>query len=298
MKIKTLVTTIAFSCFAFSMVYAAENLKKTVAVFGFENDSGYGSWVQMGQDFSDQLTDSLLQSGNFIVLSRTDLDVVMAEQDLAASDRFAKSATAQIGKLIPAQILVKGKITDFEEQTSGGGQGFSIKGISLGTQKSTASIGVIVQLIDSTTGQVLASKRVDGEARGGGMSLGYSGAWSLSSSCFQKTPVGQAAQMAIDRAVVFISEQLADVPWSGKVVTVKDGVVFINAGTNAGVISGSTFAVYREEEALIDPDTGMNLGSDRKKIGIITVSDVQEKFSRASFDGDVSKINRGDLILK
>jgi len=84
--------------------FAAGALKKTVAVFDFKNDSGYRSKVNLGQDFSVQLSDALVQSGKFIVLSRKDLDVVMAEQDLARSDRFAKSNTAKTGKIIPAQV--------------------------------------------------------------------------------------------------------------------------------------------------------------------------------------------------
>ncbi len=63
----------------------------------------------IAQDLSIQLSDALVQSGKFVVLSRKDLDVVMAEQDLAASNRFAKSKTAQKGKIIPAQILIKGQ---------------------------------------------------------------------------------------------------------------------------------------------------------------------------------------------
>jgi len=293
-----IVGLVLFLSFITSNPAFAAGLKKTVAVFEFENDSGYHAWVNMGHDFSDQLSDSLVQSGDFIVLSRKDLDVVLAEQDLAASDRFAKSNTAQIGKVVPAQILVKGKIASFEENTSSGGQGLSIKGISLGTKSSSTSIGVIVQLIDSTTGQILDSKRVDGEAKAGGLSIGYSGAFDINSSDFKKTPVGKATQMAIDRAGDYISKKMQDIPWQGKVVTVKDGLVFVNAGESTGVKVGDSFSVYKEGEALVDPDTGINLGSDRSKITDITITEVQEKFAKAQASGDISTISKGDLILK
>jgi curli biogenesis system outer membrane secretion channel CsgG len=276
---------------------ALENLKKTVAVFDFENDSGYRSAVRLGDDFTVQLTDALVQSGKFNVLTREDLDVVFAEQDLAASGRMAKSTTARKGKAIPAQILIKGKITEFEENTSGGGQGFSIKGVSLGTKKSTASMAVIIQLIDSTTGEVLDSKRVEGEARSGGLSVGYSGSFDLSSSNFKKTPLGKAVQMSIDQAVEYISKKLSEVPWKGKVVTLKEGVVFINAGENANVQVGDTFQVLREGEPLIDPDTGIDLGSEATKLADIKITDVQPKFSKAQIEGVAdTEIAAGDLI--
>jgi curli biogenesis system outer membrane secretion channel CsgG len=299
MRILILVLTALIGGWPVSDALALENLKKTVAVFDFQNDSGFSGSVNLGSDFTMQLTDALLQSGKFNVLTRTDLDAVFAEQDLAASGRMAKSSAAQTGKAIPAQILIKGTIAQFEENTSGGGQGFSIKGVSLGTKKSSASMAVIVQLIDSTTGQVIDSKRVEGEARSGGLSIGYSGSFDLSSSNFKKTPLGQALQMAIDRAVVYISEKLDDVPWQGKVVSFKEGVVFVNAGQNANIAVGDTFQVMREGEALIDPDTGMDLGSEATKLADIKITDVQPKFSKAQIEGTASgEIMAGDLVKK
>ena len=297
MRIPIFILSVLISCLPVTDALALENLKKTVAVFDFQNDSGYRGAVRLGDDFTMQLTDALIQSGKVNVLTRQDLDVVFAEQDLAASGRMAKSTTAKKGKAIPAQILIKGKITEFEESTSGGGQGFSIRGVSLGTKKSTASMAVIIQLIDSTTGEVIHSKRVEGEARSGGLSIGYSGDFSLSSSNFKKTPLGKAVQMAIDRAVVYITDELVKIPWKGKVVTVKDGLVFINAGENANVQAGDTFKVMREGEALIDPDTGIDLGSEATKIADIKVVNVQPKFSKAQIEGAANvEIMKGDLV--
>jgi len=279
--------------------HAAKGLKKTVAVFEFSNDSGYNSIANLGDDFSMQLSDALIQSGKFIVLTRKDLDVVMAEQDLAASGRMAKSKTARIGKIIPAQILIKGKITEFEENTSGGGQGLTIKGISIGANKASAHIAVIVQLVDSTTGEILDSKRVEGDAKAGGFSIGYSGSFSINSSSFKKTPLGKAVQMAIDRAVVYIARKLSSLPWRGRVVLVKDGLVYVNAGRNAGLQPGDRLYVYKEGEALVDPDTGMELGKETKQIASIKITEVQDKFSKANIEqGDINTISKGDLILE
>ena len=52
--------------------FALEALKKTVAVFDFQNDSGWAGSQTLGQDFGTQLSDALVQSGKFIVLSRQD----------------------------------------------------------------------------------------------------------------------------------------------------------------------------------------------------------------------------------
>jgi len=297
MKRIMLFVVLMLSLVAVPEIHAAKALKKTVAVFEFKNDSGYSSIANIGQDLSTQLSDALVQSGKFVVLTRKDLDVVFAEQDLAGSDRMAKSNTAKKGKAIPAQILIKGQITEFQENTSGGGQGLTVKGFSIGGKKSTAHIAVILQLIDSTTGEILDSKRVEGKAKSGGLSLGYSGDFGINSSNFQKTPLGKAVQMAIDRAVVYVSDKMSDVPWRGKVVTVKDELVFVNSGASSDVTSGKTLSVWKEGEALIDPDTGMNLGSDAEKIASIEISEVKDKFSKAKvISGNLEDISKGDLV--
>ncbi|MBN3040658.1 MAG: zinc-ribbon domain-containing protein [Candidatus Omnitrophica bacterium] len=272
--------------------------KKTIAVVGFENSSGLSSYIRMGDDFTSQLTDALIQSGQFTVLSRTELDKVFIEQDLADSGRMAQSLTAQKGKAIPAQILVTGNITEFDEQKSGGSQGITIQGVTLGGSKSNAHIAVIVQIIDSTTGEVLDSQRVEGSANASGFNIGYSGSFNIGSSSFKKTPLGKATQIAIDNAVNYIATKLSKMPWQGRVVTVKDGLVYVNAGSNSGMIPGMIFSVYRPGESLIDPETGINLGSEKTRIAEISISEVQPKFSKAAILNSTQEIQASDMVLE
>ncbi|MCK9614647.1 MAG: CsgG/HfaB family protein [Candidatus Omnitrophica bacterium] len=272
--------------------------KKTIAVARFENSSGINSYIAIGDDFAAQLSDALIQSGEFTVLSRKDLGAVLTEQDLADSGRMSKSLSAQKGKIIPAQILITGNITEFEENTQGGGQGLSIHGITIGGAKSDAHVAVIVQIIDSTTGEILDSQRVEGLADASAFTIGYSGSFSLGSSSFKKTPLGKAVQIAIDRAVVYISDNLSKFPWQGRVVTIKDGLVYVNAGSDAGIVPGETFIVCRKGESLIDPETGMDLGTEKTKIGDIIISEVQPKFSKAKILSNTDQIRVSDLVIK
>jgi curli biogenesis system outer membrane secretion channel CsgG len=272
--------------------------KKTVAVAGFENASGISSYLTMGDDFTAQLNDALTQSGQFIVVSRSELAKVFTEQDLAASGRMAASLAAETGKAIPAQILVTGKITEFEEEASGGGQGLSIHGVSIGGKKSNAHIAVIIQLIDSTTGEIIDSQRVEGSAAASGFNIGYSGSFSLGSSSFKKTPLGKATQIAIDNAVNYIATALSKLPWQGRVVKVSGDTVYVNAGSNTGITNGMTFAVYRPGESLIDPETGVNLGSEKTKIADIAIFETQAKFSKAKVVNSSGEIKAADLVFQ
>ncbi|MBN2119674.1 MAG: hypothetical protein JW734_01285 [Candidatus Omnitrophica bacterium] len=262
----------------------ALELKKTVAVSNFENRSGWRGEIKLGDGMASQLTDALIQSGKFVVLERQTLDDVVAEQDLAASGWTRESKTAETGKLVPAQILIKGTVTEFEERSSGSGTGISYGGISLGSSKSSAHVAVIIRIIDTTSGQVLDSARVEGTAKAGGLSIGVSRDVSFGTSGFKKTPLGEAVQIAIDKAVVQIADKLADVPFSGKIIKVEDGLVYANVGTRNGASVGDSFTVYAPGEELIDPDTGELLGSQKTKVGSIKLTSVEEKFSKASIE--------------
>jgi curli biogenesis system outer membrane secretion channel CsgG len=259
--------------------------KKVIAVSRFENRAKHHYYSKMGTGMADQLADALVNSNNFVVVERQTLSDVMGEQNLANSGRAAKSKSAQIGKIVPAQILIKGTVTEFEEKSGGSGSGFSFGGIQLGSDAAEAHVGVILRIIDSSTGQVLASERVEGKAKSGGTTLGLQkGGFGYKSSGFKKTSLGKAVQIVIDRAVVRISKKLDPIPFEGKVIKVSGGTVFTNIGKRNGLSQGESFTIFSPGEEMIDPDTGENLGSDRTEVGKIKITSVKEKFSKASIE--------------
>ena len=282
---------------AFLTSYAEAGHKKIVAVSRFENKTAYSGQVNLGDGMADQLTDALMQSGRFVVLERQTLKDVFDEQDLAQSGRMAKSKSARTGKATSAQILVKGTITEFEAKSSGGGSGISLFGVNVGAKKGESHVGVIIRLIDTTTGQVLYSQRVEGKAKSGGFKLGLNiQGVGFGTDGFQKTPLGKATQIAIDNAVEFIASKMKDVPYQGNVIKVSGDVAYINAGKRSGAQAGEVFTVYSVGEELMDPDTGELLGSEEERIGTVKIYDVKEKYSKARIEGGVSGMKKGDII--
>ena len=73
----------------------AATLKKIVAVSSFENKTTWRGQVDLGDGMADQLTDALMQSGQFTVMERQQLGAVVAEQDLANSGRAQKSQSTR-----------------------------------------------------------------------------------------------------------------------------------------------------------------------------------------------------------
>jgi curli biogenesis system outer membrane secretion channel CsgG len=277
---------------------AQGNLRYSIMVSKFQNRSNWSGQFAVGDTFGAILTDSLMQSGRFIVLGEKDMrGEAMAEQDFAASGRTAGGNKAPVtGQMTPAQLLVKGEITHFQT-VSGGGAGVSIKGFRIGGGSDRAEINVVIYVVDSTTGQVVASKKVVGEAEASALAVGFTDRdWGADIGGFKKTNVGKAVEQAIDQAVAFISAQIGHIPWQGSVVMVKDGKVYINRGGREGVAPGDSFRVGHSEQ-LRDPDTGEVLDSTMESAGVIVVDSVKEKIAICSIVEGQGRIKKGMAVM-
>lgn len=259
---------------------SAGGLRFSIAVTKFENHAGYSGPFQLSDTWGAILTDSLQRSGHFIVLGEADMrQAAMTEQDFAKSGRTAGGdKTPVTGNMTPAQLLVKGEITNFQT-TSGQHGGLAIRGFSIGGGGDEAQINAIIYVVDSTTGQVVATKKVIGVAKSSGLSVGFTNQdWSGNMGGFKKTNVGTAMEQAIDEAVAFIVTQVPSLHWSGNVILVKGTQVYINRGTREGVANGQVFQVGTSE-ILRDPATGETLDVAFTQKGQIRVENAKEKIS-------------------
>lgn len=274
-------------------------LRYTITVTQFDNEAGWAGQWDLGSAWDTVLTDMLNQSGEFIVLGETDMRAAaLDEQDFAASGRTAGGAKAPVtGQMTPAQLLVKGAITHVQDSTQSGGGGVRVGGFRIGGKGGKAEINATIYVVDSTTGQVLASKSVVGESQRKGLSLGYdTGGWGAAFGGEQNDNVGLAVQDACAEAVDFIKAQLPNISWTGSVVMVRDGKVYVNRGEREGVTAGQVFTVG-EVEVLRDPDTGEVLDEFMNELATLKVDSVKEKLSICSVtSGDPSAIDRGMAI--
>ncbi|MFI5337851.1 MAG: CsgG/HfaB family protein [Opitutales bacterium] len=263
---------------------ATGGLRYSIAVVKFENHAKYTGPFALADCWGAVLTDSLQQSGRFIVLGETDMrTAAMGEQDFAKGGRAAVGdKTPVTGAMTPAQLLVKGEITHFQDGTQSSGGNFGIAGVNLGVSGSTAEVNALIYIIDATTGQVVASKQVTGVAKSSGLKVGFSNAkWNGDVGQIKSTNVGKALSAAIDEAVAFCTAQIPHLHWSGDVILVKDTQVYINRGQREGVTVGQVFKVG-VAETLRDPGTGEVLDVSFTEKGQIRVDNVKEKLSICS----------------
>lgn len=262
-----------------------KGIKHAIGVKDFENEAGWrGNW-ELGDNLGSMLESALFDSGRFVLVERQKLKDVVAEQDLAASGRTAKAKqVAQTGLIRPAKYLATGSVTTVDDAASGGDGGIRVGGFNVGLGGKKAQVTIIAKLIDTTTGEIVAKERITGKPGGISARVGYSGSgFGANLGGFTKTPLGEAAQDAINQAAKFFAKQMEAFPFDGSVVKVaNNGQVIINRGSEFGIAVGQELVMAEEGELLLDPDTGAVLDKEEgEEIGTLKIVKISEKVSYA-----------------
>jgi curli biogenesis system outer membrane secretion channel CsgG len=173
--------------------------KPTIGVAEFKNESGAGWWRGgVGWELAGMLSNELAATGAFKIVERSKLESVLEEQNLAASGRVKAGTGARIGQLTGAQYLIMGTVTAYEEDVASTGGGISFKGISLGGKKENAYLAVDIRVVNTETGEVDFVRTIEGNAKGGGMSVGISrGGFGGALASEKSTPAGKAIRAAV-----------------------------------------------------------------------------------------------------
>ncbi len=240
----------------------------------------------VGAGASKMLETALAKSGMFDVYTRAEMDKVLKEQALGQSGMMTQQSAAKAGQLIGVNVIVVGAVTEFGEKAGGVNVFFLAGG-----QKTTARVVIDVQLIDTTTGKIVKALSAEGEEANVGVSLFVaSGGTSL-----DETKIGKAMRKAINKLVEEVSAEVANIPWSAKIVKAEGGTIYINAGVSSNLQPGMKFLVYRAGEELTDPDTGESLGKEESLAGEVMLTQVLEKMSKAAVVSGMG-FSKGDVV--
>ncbi len=253
------------------------------------------------------VTDTMNRSGRFRLVERAVLGDVLGEQDLASSGRVSQPSGAATGKVLGAEILVQLVVTDYEEKTSGTNKGVGgllrrvpvIGGVTVSSDE--GRVGLNIRLIDATTSEVLFTKQIESVIKQSELGFGgiaYTGDLGLGGfmSSYSKTPIGQAVIAGVNKGVYELVKEIGARPAEGSIVKSEGNRVWINIGDDALDV-GDRLTIMRKGEELIDPETGISLGSSDTALGDVEVIQVAEKFSIAQSVSMSSKPARGDKVV-
>ncbi|PIU47415.1 MAG: hypothetical protein COS94_07345 [Candidatus Hydrogenedentes bacterium CG07_land_8_20_14_0_80_42_17] len=277
-----------------------------VAVLDFENKVPAGQ-NDIGWGMAEMLIRELKKTGRYQVLERAALAEILGEQDFTQSGRVQRGQQLAIGKVKGAQVLIKGAITEFSYDVQDRNFGLGYRGIGIGFTEAKARVAADIRLIDAMTGEIIETMDEAADVKATGAQLaGTVNDFSFSAGGNNNHPLGQAVRQLIDRMVNRISNRLDTKTievmmtqnFEGSVVKVnEDKTIVINRGFSDGVKTGERLNVNRIIETLIDPETNEVLGTEKTAIGIIEITNVEEKWSKAIIVSG-SGFQRGDNVTR
>jgi curli biogenesis system outer membrane secretion channel CsgG len=250
---------------------ASAQLKKRIAISRFEDRSGSG-YSHLGAGVADMLATALVKTGKFSVIERQELDKIVEEQKLGESGLVTPQTAPKVGQLLGAELFVVGAVTECGTKESNIGGGISVFGGGLKTKK--ARTVVDIRLINTTTGEIIASESEEGTESTTGVAVRYEDIDFNNQDSWDNTDIGKATREAVNKTVELIADNMKKIPWSGKILKVNtDGTVIMKPGSEGNVTPGMEFFVVRKGEEIKDPDTGLSLGSEETKVGKIKATD-------------------------
>jgi curli biogenesis system outer membrane secretion channel CsgG len=196
---------------------AAQSKRPTVALVDFDFASIQRWWdgnQDIGKGIADMVVDGLVEDGTYRVIERKRLDAVLAEQDFSNSDRAdpSQAEVVKIGKALGVKYLVIGSVTKFgmeDKNTRVGGGLFGARRFGVGdvgTKKGKATVAITARMIDTTTGEIMASAKGEATSSRSGLLLGAAtnrvgGRIEFGSSNFRDTVLGEATEAAVLQVV-------------------------------------------------------------------------------------------------
>lgn len=183
-----------------------KRIRIAVGSFKATTNSAYGKFAG---ELSTMLSNALVMTECFQVLASTKSNVMADIKEEKAFQQSADAdpdATVASGKMLGAQLLITGEITEFKE----GKEGFTAVGI--GVTKNTAKVGFILQIVSPQTRQILFSESINTDAisLGGFNGLRFFGLPAIGS--FKTKAMADAVEKAIIKSVELIVVQKDAIP--------------------------------------------------------------------------------------
>lgn len=178
-----------------------KRVRITVGSFKTTTNRAYG---QFAGELQTMLSNALVMTECFQVLASTKsniMDDIQDEKDYQKTDDVDEEAAVESGKMLGAQLVVTGEITEFAE----GREGFNVGVIGLSSNK--AQVGFILQIGNPQTRQIIFSESINANdiAVGGFSGVRVLGLPAIGS--FKTKAMANAVEKAIIKAVELIVAQ-------------------------------------------------------------------------------------------
>ena len=281
-------------------------------------------WVKSfkpGTVFGLLLENSLADSGQFQMVKFPEIPKTKKETNITRNIKISKEDAAQDSKienmkkvdekvdqgnvLDPtssikvslAQYQIRGNIIIFNPDTDPLKAGHTKKDAM--RHRERAVVKATIELIHLHTGRSLAKRKFTTVSIGGRTASNSN--WTkldYKSGKFKSYSIGKAVWKLNDLVKTFILKTLNEVPLEGDLISVdhRNKNVLINLGKTNGVRVQDVFTVFSVTTGFNDPVDKVDLGDMYTRKGIIMISEVQGRFSRAKVLVGLDFVP-GDLVV-
>lgn len=254
-------------------------LKRKIAIGRLSNETTYGKSLlrsgrdELGSKVTDMFQQALINSGNYLVFERPDIERLQSEAAL----------TDQTQNLVGVDTLVIGALTEFGRDVTGEA------GFLSSSKKQQATATIDLRLVDVTTGQAFASVSGSGASStetartlGFGSVAGYDGS-------LNDRAIGAAVNAAVEKLTLMMLQK----PWTADIIAVEQGDVFISGGASQGVKPGMVFDVVTRGKKVKSQATGSMITLPGRKIAELRVNSL---FGQSELDqGAVATVTSGSI---
>ena len=189
-----------------AQIASDRNTRRRLEKMGIRDGANFAEALGIGA--ADLIIEELMKSGAFRVLERRQLDAIRQEQSIQPDSITSASPT----RVARARYIVSGSVTrlGFEEKHLGGlaGRAASPFLYGLGGKKNSTFVNLTARVIDSETGEIIASFTGEGESsKGWGLTLFGMGGWGLGGA---KMGTDNVRESAIGEATAEAAASIAE----------------------------------------------------------------------------------------
>lgn len=260
---------VIFAYLGFAAPVAAQD-KPIVAIYQMDDLTGSGQ----AEAFSAMIETAISASGKFRVMERSRMNKLLAEQGKSKGGLVTTNRPGKVGGFEGVDYLVYGTITGISMQHKSD-IGAALVGSMLGASGNASNcrtgevtLSADIKITDSDTGEVRYVTRINQKQKAGTACGGADA--QIDATGLLRTA---ADNIATGLVTAIYPIQVAAVQ--------PDGVIVLNYGQGA-LLEGAYLTIFQAGEKIVDPATGEVIGSNEFELGVVQVTDVLARLSKAA----------------
>ena len=215
--------------------------------------------------------------------------------------------THEISKIHPPQYRLETTITEFNGKASNRGFVLEYSIASVEQRKQKAHVGLDVKIVDTLSGEVMASHQTVATATNRTLSsriakeinfMGKELKYKREFVFFSDSPLGKASLLAVENAAEFVIDAFENLPWQASFSRINPKL-HINQGENVSLTENMILKVLSTSKPLYDEELGITISGSENYLCDIKIEKVMPTYSIARAESSCNGINFSlDNILR